>query len=431
MRESVCPHNGVQPPTERTGGGSRWVLSELALEGVATYRYVSGSSTFLDRVLNHFWNWAVQWLPLWVAPNLVTLLGLAFMLASAALIVVVDKSLTAPMSPQVAVFCAFSLFAYQTLDAIDGKQARRTGTSSPLGELFDHGCDALNAVFIFTVLAATWRLGDHPWLMLTVLFNIFFAFFMGQWEEYHTGLMMTNNGYIGVTEGQIVQIIILLVTATFGASFWDKPVLRLGVHEGAMVVTVKAVGLTWGCLLTLWVSLGSLYRVLLSGQARSLPVGEVGNKVLGRREAVRQLLPVLLSFLLGAMWTVGHGQHVFLEHPVGVLLALGLTMAYLSTRMIVSHMAKQPFGSAELILPVLPQVLVLANTHCRLLSEPISALGAQWGGQSLPLPDVVVMWLYVALITVAYAYFSVGATEDICAYLGLHCLSIHPRMKAA
>lgn len=27
----------------------------------------------------------------------------------------------------------------QTLDAIDGKQARRTGSSSPLGELFDHG----------------------------------------------------------------------------------------------------------------------------------------------------------------------------------------------------------------------------------------------------------------------------------------------------
>jgi hypothetical protein len=28
---------------------------------------------------------------------------------------------------------------YQTLDALDGKQARRTKTSSPLGELFDHG----------------------------------------------------------------------------------------------------------------------------------------------------------------------------------------------------------------------------------------------------------------------------------------------------
>lgn len=39
---------------------------------------------------------------------------------------------------------AVGLFVYQSLDAIDGKQARRTGTSGPLGELFDHGCDALN-----------------------------------------------------------------------------------------------------------------------------------------------------------------------------------------------------------------------------------------------------------------------------------------------
>lgn len=36
------------------------------------------------------------------------------------------------------------LFVYQSLDAIDGKQARRTGMSGPLGELFDHGtCDTL------------------------------------------------------------------------------------------------------------------------------------------------------------------------------------------------------------------------------------------------------------------------------------------------
>ncbi len=40
--------------------------------------------------------------------------------------------------------CAFGLFVYQSLDAIDGKQARRTNSSTPLGELFDHGCDAVS-----------------------------------------------------------------------------------------------------------------------------------------------------------------------------------------------------------------------------------------------------------------------------------------------
>lgn len=30
---------------------------------------------------------------------------------------------------------------YLHLDCIDGKQARRTGSSSPLGQLFDHGAE--------------------------------------------------------------------------------------------------------------------------------------------------------------------------------------------------------------------------------------------------------------------------------------------------
>lgn len=36
--------------------------------------------------------------------------------------------------------------SHQTLDAIDGKQARRTNTSSSLGTLFDHGCDIITGV---------------------------------------------------------------------------------------------------------------------------------------------------------------------------------------------------------------------------------------------------------------------------------------------
>ena len=39
---------------------------------------------------------------------------------------------------------ALGLWLYSTFDNVDGKQARKTGSSSPLGELFDHGVDALN-----------------------------------------------------------------------------------------------------------------------------------------------------------------------------------------------------------------------------------------------------------------------------------------------
>lgn len=49
--------------------------------------------------------------------------------------------------------CAVGLFVYQSLDAIDGKQARRTNSSSPLGELFDHGCDSLSTGMLWLHVA--------------------------------------------------------------------------------------------------------------------------------------------------------------------------------------------------------------------------------------------------------------------------------------
>jgi phosphatidylglycerophosphate synthase len=40
------------------------------------------------------------------------------------------------------------IFAFIVLDNLDGKQARRTKTSSALGMLFDHGCDSLSMFFL-------------------------------------------------------------------------------------------------------------------------------------------------------------------------------------------------------------------------------------------------------------------------------------------
>ena len=65
--------------------------------------------------------------------------------------------------------CALGLFIYQTLDAIDGKQARRTKTNSPLGELFDHGCDSLSTVFVSVASCCAVRLGIYPgWMLFQV-----------------------------------------------------------------------------------------------------------------------------------------------------------------------------------------------------------------------------------------------------------------------
>lgn len=70
---------------------------------------------------------------MWLAPNLVTLLGLIFMGSSTLTYVFQDITMSKDLSPWLYAYTALVMFIYQTLDAIDGKQARRTGSSSPLG----------------------------------------------------------------------------------------------------------------------------------------------------------------------------------------------------------------------------------------------------------------------------------------------------------
>lgn len=68
--------------------------------------------------------------------------------------------------------CALGIFIYQSLDAIDGKQARRTNTSTPLGELFDHGCDSISTVFVAISTCISIQLGHYPnWMFFQVRRN--------------------------------------------------------------------------------------------------------------------------------------------------------------------------------------------------------------------------------------------------------------------
>uniref|UniRef100_A0A336LQV3 CSON001184 protein n=1 Tax=Culicoides sonorensis TaxID=179676 RepID=A0A336LQV3_CULSO len=75
--------------------------------------------------------------------------------------------------------CGLGLFIYQSLDAIDGKQARRTNSSSPLGELFDHGCDSISTVFVAVSACVSVQLGHYPKWMFFQIFGFHMWHFMG------------------------------------------------------------------------------------------------------------------------------------------------------------------------------------------------------------------------------------------------------------
>lgn len=139
----------------------------------------------------------------------------------------------------------------QTLDNLDGKQARRTGSSSPLGLLFDHGCDALNVSVGTMTMGCVLQLGA-TWKMLAFAWSAHVVFICATWEEYYSGslqLPLIN----GPTEGILIGISLKLFTAIVGTQFWTQEVVA-GVQANTIFVIVTAIS-TFFTILVKYVSL--------------------------------------------------------------------------------------------------------------------------------------------------------------------------------
>ena len=85
-------------------------------------------------------------------------------------------------------------------DGIDGKQARRTGSSTPLGELFDHGSDSVVAAILPPALFCIFGRGEidygaNVWTLYWICWHIIGCFAISHWEKYLTGVLYLPWGY--------------------------------------------------------------------------------------------------------------------------------------------------------------------------------------------------------------------------------------------
>uniref|UniRef100_A0A3Q3VKL1 Cholinephosphotransferase 1 n=1 Tax=Mola mola TaxID=94237 RepID=A0A3Q3VKL1_MOLML len=146
------PH-GKRPGVTRQGGKKQktmahflWPepLSPAQLKRLEEHKYSASGRSLFEPPCQIFWNWLIQQIPTWIAPNTLTIAGLLVNILSTVVLVYFCPTATEEAPAWAFIMSALGLFIYQSLDAIDGKQARRTNSSSPLGELFDHGCDAVS-----------------------------------------------------------------------------------------------------------------------------------------------------------------------------------------------------------------------------------------------------------------------------------------------
>ncbi|KAG6330161.1 hypothetical protein ID866_8929 [Astraeus odoratus] len=220
-------------------------LSPSALKNLKKYAYKGVDESLVSRyVLAPYWNWFITLWPLNVAPNTITLLGLAIVAFNVVTLLIYDPlyytDKDGPSGPPKWIYFtwAIGLFLYQSFDAVDGKQARRTGMAGPLGEMFDHGCDAINTTLEVILAARALNLGRSWWTVASQIATLA-NFYLTTWEEYYTGTLYLGP-FSGPVEGILMIVLIYIVSGIFGPSFWDKGILSL-THLDLLIPEVTTV----------------------------------------------------------------------------------------------------------------------------------------------------------------------------------------------
>lgn len=377
-----------------------------ALDHLKNYKYSSVDKSYTSRyILKHYWNAFVELLPLWLAPNMVTLLGFFFILGNVGLLLIFMPDLVGPGPTWLYFSFAFGLWMYSTMDNVDGKQARRTGTSSGLGELFDHGIDSLNCTLGSLLECAAMGLGPSKTGAFTAMIPCLPMFF-STWETYHTHTLYL--GYFnGPTEGLILACSIMMLSGYYGPGIWKTPIVDIVELPSSLHFIGDHT------VVDFWV-----YILLFSFFVAHLPAC-VMNVVKARREKGLPLAPVFLDWVpmiiyvastcawMSSPWSILLKQN----HLVLFCITQSFVFGRMTTKIILAHLTRQAFPYWTILMAPLLGGAVIANLP-------------RIGVIPLPTTELYYMWLYFAFAVVVYFRWAVLVINAICDHLGINCLTI-------
>ncbi|XP_060701622.1 choline/ethanolaminephosphotransferase 1-like [Hemiscyllium ocellatum] len=366
-------------------------LNRQQLKRLEEHRYRSAGSSLLEPVMQAWWEWLVRRLPLWVAPNLITITGLALNVCTTLILMVYCPTATeqAPLWAYLA--CALGLFIYQSLDAIDGKQARRTNSSSPLGELFDHGCDSLSTVFVVLGICIAVQLGTNPDWMFFCCFAGVFMFYCAHWQTYVSGTL--RFGIIDVTEVQIFIIILFLLAASGGTAFWESMIPVLEIQVKIVPALLVVAGGIFSCT--------NYFTVIFTGG-----VGKNGSTIAGT-SVLSPFLHIGAVITLALMIYKKSTSRLFENNPCLYILAFGFVSAKITNKLVVAHMTKSEMHLQDTAF-VGPGLLFLDQYFNSFINE------------------YLVLWIALVWSLFDLIRYSVGVCNQIASHLHINIFKISP-----
>eukprot|EP00042_Codosiga_hollandica_P028399 m.149249 g.149249 ORF g.149249 m.149249 type:complete len:384 (-) comp52758_c0_seq1:94-1245(-) len=312
------------------------IISKIQFERLREHKYSCENNSLAEPYMQPFWRKAVKYLPLWVAPNLLTLSGMIVHMLTIFNLMLHTPHIGHPtdLPPWTLFLAVFGLFFYQLFDALDGKQARRTGSASVLGELFDHGCDSMTTIFLLVGTCIALQMRSEFQTMLSVFVGLL-GFYVSHWRAYVTGKL--TFGKLDCTEAQFTVMLLYAVTGIFGAAIWHTPLFSfasfsLTIADALWLFMVLSAGAA---------ILGHTNHIFKDG------IGVEGTSV-AESSCLAPLIP-LIGFLFSFYHIMSFGVDAA---SYRFLFAAGFAASKLSNKLILGHMSKSPLPQFDVNLLV-------------------------------------------------------------------------------
>ncbi|KAH0792329.1 CDP-alcohol phosphatidyltransferase family protein [Histomonas meleagridis] len=291
----------------------RTKFSEEDIDNAKKYKYNGkDNSIFVKLFLRSFWDWCIQYVPKNIAPNLITFTGFLIEFFTFWVSLFSSNFLAQEIPRWLCFLNGISLFVYQTLDNLDGRQARRTNSSSPLGQFFDHGCDAITGVSELIKVVATLNLGQ-TYVSFNFVFLMSIGFYFTSVEEYV--LHEFNLGFInGPDEGLLILAFVHVFVGIFPSS--------KKLFNNVFSYLIYTAGVIW-ILSSIFINIFKKYN----GEKDKL------MRFLGATGYVMISIVIFLTF--------GYGIDICAKNPF-FIMASSLVLQFQSQNIILAFLTKRP-----------------------------------------------------------------------------------------
>ncbi|XP_019721100.1 ethanolaminephosphotransferase 1 [Hippocampus comes] len=373
-------------------------VTQEQLAGFDKYKYSAVDSNPLSVYVMHpFWNFVVKFLPKWLAPNLITFTGFMFLVVNFLMLAFYDYDFNASavghqhVPSWVWVTAGIFNFLAYTLDGVDGKQARRTNSSTPLGELFDHGLDSWACIFFVATVYSIFGRGPSGVGVATlyyILWVVLFSFILSHWEKYNTGVLFLPWGY---DISQVTISLVYVVTAVVGVETWYQPVLFYFLYRDLFTFMIVACSF----LVTLPMSLCNVFRAYRSNSLKHSSV----------YEAFLPFLSPVLLFVLSTIWVLFSPSDILELQPRLYYLMVGTAFANVTCKLIVCQMS---------------------NTRCQPLSWLLLPMAAvvTLAVSGLVADEMLLLHLWTAVVVLAHIHYGVSVVQQLSGHFGILAFSL-------